>query len=364
MKQELTSLTSIRGLAALWVLGFHFVLWPLETQSPLPRVFLSMGYVAVDVFFILSGFILSMRYERLTPADSFWFLRKRLARLYPLHFAVMAVLGLGLTVAPLLHLPLNSDSSHSGGNFFLVLALLQPYVNWLAGWNEPSWSLSIELFCCVFFPLLILFTRPRSTKVKIALWAILLVTEPIILGIYGDSIRVPGAVLRGFSGFYLGILFYQLKWKPSRVAGILLETLSILAIVASLLFSSEYLVPAATGFLLVRLKMDQGPTARVLSTRVLYWLGRVSFSLYLIQAPVLLVTRNLARRALSPHFTDLDTPLVSYCYALVVTLLLLGFAEIAFRLIEQPSHRWARSLVRPTSRRNKPTESNIPVPTS
>ena len=86
---EIKPLTSLRGLFALWVLAFHLGIWsPLPGWNHLPVV--SRGYLAVDFFFVLSGFILARAHgsnfqARLSLADYRDFVVKRAGRLFPLH---------------------------------------------------------------------------------------------------------------------------------------------------------------------------------------------------------------------------------------------------------------------------------------
>src|SRR5690348_10816730 len=92
--EQLASLTPLRGIAALWVVLFHFC-WRFPAIHPdryTGAVY--KGYLAVDLFFILSGFVITHVYKesfalRVTAQRYRDFLKARVARIYPLHIAVL-----------------------------------------------------------------------------------------------------------------------------------------------------------------------------------------------------------------------------------------------------------------------------------
>jgi len=101
----LPSLTGLRGAAALWVILFHFsFLLRTHLHIPLDLPLLREGYLGVDVFFILSGFILCHVYvssfKQYKVREHIHFLLIRLARIYPLHLAVMLAFVLAVWLVP------------------------------------------------------------------------------------------------------------------------------------------------------------------------------------------------------------------------------------------------------------------------
>ncbi|MBW8882454.1 MAG: acyltransferase, partial [Asticcacaulis sp.] len=149
----------------MWVVSFHF--WP-NIGKAMPAV-IAKGYLGVELFFVLSGFILShvyleaFRTGRFSYRDFLW---ARLARIYPLHLAITA--GLGLLI-----LALAVAGVHAGDKLVVWSSLpaqltltqawgLAPH----GGWNHPSWSISAEWFAYLTFPAfamaaLGLWRRPR-----------------------------------------------------------------------------------------------------------------------------------------------------------------------------------------------------------
>jgi peptidoglycan/LPS O-acetylase OafA/YrhL len=152
------ALTSMRGLAAVWVVVFHFqgdlylLLPPLEALAPLLR----LGHTAVPFFFLLSGYVLMLNYgdafRRVSARPYLGFVGKRFARVYPVHlFTLLALLGMVL-VSRRLGLPY-VESAHTAPAFFLNLALMQTWVpDFEMSWNGPSWSISSEWFAYLIFP--------------------------------------------------------------------------------------------------------------------------------------------------------------------------------------------------------------------
>src|SRR5947209_15608010 len=107
----LPSLTGIRALAALLVLGMHADQnVPAGATEVLP--FLARGYLGVDFFFVLSGFIITHVYcaslAQPTATAVRIFLWHRFIRLYPVHVTVLLTLVLLIHVARANHLPLNN----------------------------------------------------------------------------------------------------------------------------------------------------------------------------------------------------------------------------------------------------------------
>src|SRR4051794_2329668 len=144
-------LTSLRFFAAYWVVLFHY--WPKLAVSFTPA-FVQKGYLGVELFFTLSGFILCHVYLTSVGEGRFHygsFLWARLARVYPLHLATLAGMGLmalaalaaGFRIDPNIlswkALPANVLMVHAWG--------FAP----VAGWNHPSWSISAEWFAYLSF---------------------------------------------------------------------------------------------------------------------------------------------------------------------------------------------------------------------
>ena len=151
---DLMALTSLRAFLAMGVVLFHYQLqWdPALGYSPI----IERSRLAVDAFFMLSGFILAHVYGPAFAAGTFSyrrFLVARLARLYPLHLAILGgvlimVLGASISGVPF------DLSTYTTEGFFKTLFLVQAWFPSEIGynWSGPSWSLSAEWFAYLLFP--------------------------------------------------------------------------------------------------------------------------------------------------------------------------------------------------------------------
>ena len=296
-KKNIVALTSIRGLAAWWVVLFHFRQWlPLENVRPLGR-FLAHGYLAVDLFFILSGFVIFLNYrshfETLTRQSLGRFFVARFARIYPLHAFMMLAFLLN---------PLAQVFSSSGYvdivrydpiYFLLSLLLIQ---NWgfpfPLGWNVPAWSISTEAFAYLVFPafaFLVCKSSPRvlvvaglSTVFLLGLAVLYYATGQRSIGTGISSHGVLRCTLEFLVGaslcrIYLAGQMTSRWWPVALFAG-------FIALVLLYTFAPvpDYLVmPAAFALLILGLALaDEGPIP-LLNSHLLVFLGTVSYSTYL-----------------------------------------------------------------------------------
>ncbi len=170
-------LTGLRIVAAIWVLLYHFyeptaALLPAAAGSVWQDLIKS-GYLGVELFFVLSGFIISHNYARrffevFNLGAYRVFLRARFARLYPVHLVTLFVALVLVIGAGLVGQELNSADDHSPVSFVMNLILLQ-VIPAVGSWNGTSWSISAEAAAYLAFPVLALVVmRIRSLKSMLA----------------------------------------------------------------------------------------------------------------------------------------------------------------------------------------------------
>ncbi|WP_190318611.1 acyltransferase family protein [Clavibacter michiganensis] len=157
---ELTGLTGIRALAAGWVVVEHFrlVLYGLfpGTEAVLGP-WIRSGFLGVEVFFVLSGFIIAYnyadRFAAFSGAGYRAFLELRFARIYPVHLVtLLAMLALVLG-ARALGVALSADGGYTPLSFAVNLLNAQAVFD-LPAWNAPAWSISAEFAAYLAFPLI------------------------------------------------------------------------------------------------------------------------------------------------------------------------------------------------------------------
>jgi|HubBroStandDraft_6_1064221.scaffolds.fasta_scaffold97944_2 peptidoglycan/LPS O-acetylase OafA/YrhL len=344
-RRALPALTGIRFFAAFYVVLFHGLPW-LRQKFTLPRAletFLANGYLAVTLFFVLSGFILAYTYEgqinSKTKRLHFW--EARFARIYPVYL-------LSLILA------FWFERGLSLGTRIAVLGMVQawnPRTPQLTGaWNYPAWTLSVEAFFYLCFPFLLPSMSRRSIRTLFWMMACLLmvciVVHTPVLGLgdlNGSSLfinivplpllRIPEFLL----GMVIGLRLLRAE-AADRNAGSSLRT--YLALLSALLILSLPLGPWVSlvtvpfAVLVYELAIGETALARVLSTRLMVLLGSASYAVYLLQFPVRSWTRVIFSR-FPEKLAHLGSPLTP--------LILVLFSILVFKFWEEPCRRALRS---------------------
>ncbi|MET0370480.1 MAG: acyltransferase [Sphingobium sp.] len=293
MKGELRSLTSARGLAAWLVVLYH-----LRLSMPwLPEPLLMMaakGYLAVDFFFLLSGFVIYLSAHRPLLREGAsavpGFLGRRFARIYPLYAFILAgTIGF----AALLVFTGRDHGGYPWAELPLHIAMMQ---NWgLTGalsWNHPAWSISAEFAAYLLFPILVLCTpisrtrRPNLLAAMIVLIAILFfwlrLDGQVTLG---QDISRHGLV-RCLVEFSCGALLCAFWLRgPDCDRRSLLLSLGGVALFWGLWaggWGSEiWAFPAGAACLILALAHASGIAHNPLHWRGLVYLGEISYATYL-----------------------------------------------------------------------------------
>ena len=205
-------LTGIRFVAALWVLLYHLQ-GPLDTMGvmaiPVLNDVIRVGRLGVDLFFALSGFILTHTYinkmgGRLAAGATleFWWLR--LARIYPVHFVMLNIAGLAIVAQAFITGVDRERPWLNPVDYVRNLLLVQewgPHPS--RGWNIVGWSLSMEWLAYLIFPLLILVLlalhKRAAMPVLIVAWFVALLpllirgsytVDPYYTDLWGSVVRV------------------------------------------------------------------------------------------------------------------------------------------------------------------------------
>ena len=391
-------LTGIRFVAAAWVLLYHLQ-GPLNQLNLLIPVFsdvLRVGRLGVDLFFALSGFILTHTYlRRLGPnlrvrgTIDFWWLR--LARIYPVHIVMLLIAGVAVVAESRVTGEELDRVWFTPLDFIKNLLLIQEWgPEPQRGWNFVAWSLSMEWLAYLIFPLLVLLLWVLHRKVPTwllgAAWLVTL--TPLI--VYGLSTSDPyytdnwGSTYRILTEFTAGAITYLIviRFLPGdrlsepasprveRTASILAVVLPLL-VVAGAVFLGQWgpaqppmpgvldgdvePLPPYYHLLLVpllilwigALALSRRGLARFLSTRTLVLGGFISYSLYMTH----LVWFGLWRAGMRAVGIDGGA-----LYALAVIGLIAGalvLAWLMWRFVEEPAREWMRGLV---GVRRRPTE--------
>jgi peptidoglycan/LPS O-acetylase OafA/YrhL len=343
-RRSLPALTGIRFFAAFYVVLFHSLPWALKHYAlPQPvQTFFGNGYLAVALFFVLSGFILAYTYEgQLTGnAQRLHFWQARFARIYPVYF-----LSLVLAYYFQRSLPVASKVA--------VLAMVQawnPLKPSLAGaWNYPAWSLSVEAFFYLVFPFVLPWLSRRSSRVLALLLAVFLTACVFLrtpvqgLGDWDHSrsssfMPLPVVRLPEFlAGMILGLWLLR-QPQPSSARGghpirVALAVVAALALLSAPIGSWVSLTILPFAVLVYELAARRSWLARILSTRTIVLLGSASYCVYLLQYPVRSWVRVTFSLAPSPYQAP-GAPLTP--------LILIGFSVLVYLCWEEPSRQALR----------------------
>ena len=310
------ALDSWRGIAAIGVVFFHMQIAWTFYESDLVR----HAWLAVDFFFVLSGFVMAFTYgRRIADGRQFaGFMIKRLGRVWPLHAAVIVFLVL-VQIAILLltryaHFPVPKnrpfEDAWRGGallaNLFLVHAL--GFFRGPGTWNTPSWSISAEFYTYGVFGLVTMFAPRRVFLVSAAISIAALVVLAALSSSYLASSTTWGFV-RCLYDFFLGVILMHIEARLPKPSSGIASVLEIGMVAATFGFvwhtgPSALTLAAPVLFALVILVFAQeaGLVSRILKARPVAWLGTHSYTIYMTHFSVFLVLNHLFQVA--EHFTN------------------------------------------------------------
>ena len=285
-------LDGMRGLAALTVIVDH-------VDSPLLRSLLPGRYLAVDFFFVLSGFVLSHVYAaRLSGGMSpLAFMRARLIRLYPLYL-VGTLSGVALTTALVVRgwidVPWQSIVAATG----LGLVILPTPIEWspspynIFPFDGPAWTLFFELLVNIAFALVFLRLSQRVLIAILALGACGLAAVAYHFGALEGGFNWDNFIA-GFPrvtfGFFAGVLVHRLYLKRPAPALPAWAAFSVLMVIFMLPAGPARawfdLLAALVVFpLLVACCAGSEPRGRM--ARAAATLGLLSYGIYILHVPV------------------------------------------------------------------------------
>src|SRR5947207_3671252 len=358
--EQLPSLTPLRGIAALWVVVFHFC-WYLRAVHPERYTeAVCKGYLAVDLFFVLSGFVITHVYkegfaQRVTGRGYRDFLKARVARIYPLHITVLLLFVATATVERAASYALRGSfepiplmGERSLGGFLANIVMLQGLWARELSWNDPSWSISLEFLAYLLFPVLFPVLWRACPAAKAGLGALLLAALGWLAyrtGDYFNQWNGTYAILRCLPEFLAGMLLYS--GYQSGIFASMLATDAVFAAVALLLATLLHLgapdlaiIPLFPLLILAAVR-NTGRFSTLLNSPPLVWLGDISYSLYLLHWFVLFVTTEIARRLPGLDFANLS---LVPSLALIAVLIAVSLARATpiFRFVEVTGRRRLR----------------------
>jgi len=341
--EESRPLTGLRGVAALLVLSHHLYLHLAPNQPGLAfEPLLRKGYLGVDLFFVISGFVLTMVYgtwfelgRRAGPLDYLRFVARRVARLWPSHVTMLAVvLATNATLGATPSLRLVSAN----------VAMIQAW-GISAEINPPAWSVSTEFMAYLLFPALAMLSARGRWGVLLCAgasalgYALCLRYAPAIgpgrrglLDIYFNNNPLP--LFRCLSGFIIGMLAWHAGQLPAvrrLAAWWLLGPLALLLFAAAMQSRlNDLLTLALLPVLALGMHYGRGPVHSALGSPPLHTLGLLSYPIYLVHYLLISIF----------PFDSGPLPATLPLY-LAATI---GSAAVLYRLVEQPGRRLLRAV--------------------
>lgn len=308
MNQRIYYLDGLRGLLALSVVVSHII--GGITAWSATRLFIG-AYLAVDIFFILSGFVLArLLYQRnYTHISFFWM---RFFRLWPLHVSVIIFCIIVYEFNRYMgrYAPPGSFKDVSlflKNSFFLMTMGIEkiPVI------NPPSWSIGIEFWTsAVLLPMLVRIRPSALYALSVVCYAFIAYNVKGLAPAYTIYSFVSLGLVKGIAGMTLGIAIYKTQKEVYEI----LRKIDLEWLAALFVFSISYIFVAIIwqkhsplNFIVIALTIPilnvetfgkVNFVYKLFSSKPLVWLGKISFSLYLIHTPILVLlgVPNIAKR--------------------------------------------------------------------
>lgn len=353
---KIKCLTGIRAYSALWVVLFHMPHNQIIGQYSWGR-FIERGYLGVDVFFVLSGFILTHVY-----AESFLcegvglnvykaFILKRFARIYPVHlfsFCVFLVLWL---IAENLNYNLTDPEGYSATDALYNLLMVNGWgFSDHMSWNRVSWSISAEWFAyLLLFPLAMFLLLQGKVKllggIVLMLW---IVGFGYAYHYRGDIALTHNAIPRIAFEFLAGVLCNRQAYRPMirRLGAALfwLGFLGLLSITQTKTLFEFFSLPAIA-CIIVGLNNGSAVTDYIFGNTVVVYLGEISYSLYMTHPLVNVGFNQWVRFAAIQQVSQMQATVIMA----LLTMLSIAFAALCHRLIETKGRVWVLKCLAPVS---------------
>jgi peptidoglycan/LPS O-acetylase OafA/YrhL len=353
------SLTAMRGVAALWVMLFHIdvSLFYRDMGALIPREatgIVSKGYLWVDFFFILSGFIIAHVYAEALKGPGRWraatdYLWARVARVYPLHLFCLGLVVLIALTYPLVLPNVRDGSWHTfmawkaiPSNLLMTHAMNQHVY---LSWDIVSWSIGAEWWTYVAtLPLLLAWMKMPKWGVA----ACVAVACGCLVGLVTASpdknldITFNWGFFRCLFEFVIGRAAWRVwradgcKWAGlDAVIAVVLAAVTVAFHFKTFGPYGDLMIVPMFALLVLGLAHNRGVVAAVLNSAPLQYLGRISYSLYLVHGVVFSAFWFLMPWA-RVHF-GVPSAVERWAYAGVFVALVVVMSHLTYHLVERPA---------------------------
>lgn len=375
--ERIEHIDGLRAFFSLAIVLYHFQLaW-----------FFPGSHIAVDYFFVLSGFILGHVYlprmDRISFGD---FAVARFARLWPLHAFTLVLYGLVLFVTNFLingtyMFGVDKEGSELVSAVEHLLLIQNVGFQEDLTWNFPSWSISVEFWVnMVLFGVLALLASPANRTLAVILSVVIILASFVTLSeAIGDLSGRKGilpnlggflntGLVRGFGGIFLGLVafliwhfFHERRAAPLGLIGYGLKTvfeLVLFGAIAANIFGphmGEFEILSIFLFAMLIVSLGLGRPTLVqfgFSIWPMRALGTISYGMYLGHASLLFVFKQWDKLT----GMSLDPRILAVAY-LATTILL---ATALYYLIEKPAQRWIKRRLQTVTSRSPAEAQTAP----
>lgn len=342
-KQHFEILDGLRGIAALAVVIFHFMEWIFDVNHN----FIGHGFLAVDFFFCLSGFVIGYAYDnRIQTIGIKEFFKSRIIRLHPL-VVLGSVLGLtGFLLDPFA-LPATNNAGKIvllfiGSLFLIPLPLMEERAFNLFSFNAPSWSLFWEYVANIFYAV-ILYKAGRRLLMILTLLAGATICfvgyrAGNLLGGWSKDNFWDGGARVAYS-FLAGLLIYRSNWIIKNRLGFIV--LAIILFLAFLMPGSQWnwLTELLVVLFYFPLIVSLGAGSALSSDwkKVCRFSGNISYPLYMTHYAAIWIYGN--------YFTNRKPPISELPYIIIPGVIFLaGVAYLVMVFYDIPVRRWLTKI--------------------
>jgi peptidoglycan/LPS O-acetylase OafA/YrhL len=306
------ALDGFRGVLAIMIAIYH-TMWRTHFNN---SDLFTNGPVLVDMFFVFSGFLMFYLYRNVikTREDGVRFIKRRIARIYPLHFFMLLVFVAYAVARIFAHviglaayepgeiLPFQAGAAENLRSFLTHLTLTHSMgLNNELSFNAPSWTVSVEFWAYFVFLAMLLWARPSKA------WHFGVISV-LIAGLYfwlsqikpDMNFHYDYGFFRCLGGFFTGVVgaFLYTVFKPIIAKGreglsassfnifaLALEIMALGIMVVFVVFfpgKAQFFIAPVALFFVVSFAFDAGPLSRFMSLRPLQYIARISYSIYMV----------------------------------------------------------------------------------
>jgi len=341
---RIEQLTFTRFIAAVAVVVFHFGRDVFPYQHPLLQPLVFSANVGVSYFFILSGFVMIIAYNKQPTIDYKQFYISRIARIFPAFLISVLLILIYLVVL---------GEVIDKNNFYLQILLLHTWIKkYCMTLNFPSWSLSVEILFYILFPFFFNYFY-KTTKKETLFFFILLfwiISQLLFILIqHSEQIQLENKnyfqffpllhLNEFFAGNILGLYLisksFSLKLSLLSLSVFLLLLLLLHSNIPSVYFHDGLLAPVFC-LLIFLISSDSWFLSTLFKNKYLVILGEISYGIYIYQLPIYKLSSYLFVNILK-----FNQPIFQFYLNLVILII---FSFLSYKFIESPIVKYTKAF--------------------